>query len=107
MTQRTHRWSLQDGGPAGEYLATGGSLLWAPATVKASSGEPLAPGTASAVATVTGGHPPVVARPGECLIRWLDSAACAAMAARVGSKFARGARSLQGKILRTHGRGGF
>jgi hypothetical protein len=67
----------------------GGSLLWAPATVKAWFGEPLALGTASTAVLLR-----VVAWPGERLIRWLNGAACAAMAARVGSKFARGARSL-------------
>jgi hypothetical protein len=36
----------------------GGSLLRAPATVKAWSGEPLAPGMTSAAAAVTGGPPP-------------------------------------------------
>jgi hypothetical protein len=35
----------------------GGSLFRAPAMVKAWSGEPLAPGTASAAAVVTGGPP--------------------------------------------------
>jgi hypothetical protein len=35
----------------------GGSRLRAPATVKAWSGEPLAPGTASAAAVVTRGSP--------------------------------------------------
>jgi hypothetical protein len=36
----------------------GGSLLRAPATVKAWFSEPLAPGMASSAAAVTGGPPP-------------------------------------------------
>jgi hypothetical protein len=36
----------------------GGSLLRAPAMVKAWSSEPLAPGTASVAAAMTGGPPP-------------------------------------------------
>jgi hypothetical protein len=44
MTERTHRWSLQDGGAAGEQLATRGSRLRVPTMVKSWSGEPLALG---------------------------------------------------------------
>jgi hypothetical protein len=50
MTQGTHRWCLQDGGETGKQLTMVGSWLRVPTTVKAWSGEPLAPGTASAAA---------------------------------------------------------
>jgi hypothetical protein len=52
---------------------------------------------------VTSGPPPSSSSAGERLIWWFGGAACAAMVARVGSKFARGARSLTGKILQTRG----
>jgi hypothetical protein len=74
--------------------------------VKAPFGGVLAPGMASVVAAVTGGLPLSSSSAWEHLIWWFDGAAYAAMVARVGSKFARGARYLYGKILRTRGRGG-
>jgi hypothetical protein len=51
---------------------TGGSLLRAPATVKAWSGEPLAPGTASAAVAVTGGPPSSSSAQGtvDSVARW-------------------------------------
>jgi hypothetical protein len=71
--------------------------------VKAPSGGVLALGMASVAAVVTGGPPLSGSSAWEHLIWWFDGVAYAAMAARVGSKFARGARYLWGKILRTRG----
>jgi hypothetical protein len=64
--------------------------------VKAPSGGVLAPGTTSAAVavTVTGGPPSSSSSAWEPLIWWFDGTAYAAMVARVGSKFARGARYL-------------
>jgi hypothetical protein len=62
--------------------------------VKAPSSGVPAMGTASAAAAVTGGPPPSSSSAWEHLIWWFDGAAYAAMAARVGSKLARGARYL-------------
>jgi hypothetical protein len=61
------------------------------ATEKAPSGGVLAPGMTSAAVAVTGGPPPSSSSVWEALIWWFDGAAYAAMAARVGSKFAQGA----------------
>jgi hypothetical protein len=67
--------------------------------VKVPSGGVPTPGTTSAAAAVTGGPPLSSSSAWEPLIWWFDGAAYAAMAARVGSKFARGSRYLLGKIL--------
>jgi hypothetical protein len=64
------------------------------ATVKAPFGGVPAPGTTSAAAAVTGGPPSSCSSAWEPLIWWFDDAAYVAMTARVGSKFARGARYL-------------
>jgi hypothetical protein len=64
------------------------------ATVKVPSGGVLAPGTASAATAVTGGPPPSSSSSWEHFIWWFDGSAYAAMAARVGSKLARGAHYL-------------
>jgi hypothetical protein len=64
------------------------------AMVKAPYGGVLTLGTTSVAAAVTGGPPSSSSSAWEPLIWWFDGAAYAAMAARVGSKFARGARYL-------------
>jgi hypothetical protein len=62
--------------------------------VKAPTGGVPAPRMTLAVAAVTGGPPSSSSSAWEPLIWWFDGAAYVAMAARIGSKFARGARYL-------------
>jgi hypothetical protein len=59
--------------------------------VKAPSGGAPAPGMTSAAAAMTGGPPSSSSSASEPLMWWFHGVAYAAMAARVGSKFARGA----------------
>jgi hypothetical protein len=75
-------------------LETTAQFGWLVATVKTPSGGVSASGTTSTAAMVTNGPPLSSSSTWEPLIWWFDGAAYAAMASRIGSKFARGARCL-------------